>query len=70
MSRDDNVRPEILRAEQAARESSRRADADMVEARRAAAAAAAITARLRRLNASNGFAELLIWAVATRGEDR
>lgn len=68
MSRDDDVRPEVLQAEQAARESNRRADAELAEVRKAAVAADVITARLRRLNASNGFAELLVWAVATRKE--
>lgn len=68
MSRDDDVRPEVLRAEQQARESNQRADAELAQVRQAAAATDALTARLRRLNASNGFAELLVWAVATREE--
>ena len=56
-------RDDLAAAEQQARESSRRAERDAAAARQVSREASDVAERIRALNASNGFAELLYDAV-------
>jgi hypothetical protein len=57
------VSPDIEQAEKQSQESKRQAEKDLERARETSVDVEALADRLRRLNASNGFAELLVRAV-------